>query len=153
LAFFSKYLAKKAKRTADLRLQLTDISLYFSPKSLQKILLEILENAFAYSSSGQVVRVKSLVEDEYFILQITDNGKGMSDEQIADIGRFTQFTDDWYDTQQGSGMGLILAQLLTKLHGGRLVIKSAPELGTTVVVALPFIKSARGDRHEYYSTD
>jgi signal transduction histidine kinase len=153
LAFFSKYLAKKAKRTADLRLQLTDASFYFSPKSLQKILLEILGNAFTYSSSGQIVRVKSLVEDEYFVLQITDHGKGMSDEQIADIGRFTQFTDDWYDTQQGSGMGLILAQLLVKLHDGRLVIKSAAELGTTVVVALPYIKPARGGRHEHHSTD
>ena len=133
LSFFAKYKAKEAKRQQDLHVQLVDATLSLSAKSLQKIVIELLDNAFKYSQSGQPVRLVSRCEGDLFTFQVIDSGSGMSETEIAHLADFVHFEEDW-DERQGPGTGLIISRLLAELHGGRLHIESAKSGGTTVTV-------------------
>jgi signal transduction histidine kinase len=57
----------------------------------------------------------------------------MTPEQIANIGAFMQFERLRYE-QQGSGLGLTLALLLTRLNRGELTVESLPNQGTTITL-------------------
>jgi signal transduction histidine kinase len=70
---------------------------------------------------------------QQWMLKITDQGRGMMGEQIKNIGAYMQFERERYE-QQGSGLGLIIARLLTQLNDGELRIESIPNQGTAVTV-------------------
>jgi signal transduction histidine kinase len=128
------------KRKKDLNLQLVDAKISFSSKSFQKIMIELLDNAFKFSQPGQAVRVVATIKDRHFIVHVIDQGCGMNEEQIAHIGDFAHSEENWYD-QQGPGMGLLLARMLIELHGGKLSIKSMLNQQTSVTVVLPDVIS------------
>jgi signal transduction histidine kinase len=67
---------------------------------------------------------------------IIDKGRGMTAEQIRNIGAYVQFDRTVYE-QQGSGLGLTVAKHLCEMHGGLLSIQSDHGHGTTVTVRLP----------------
>jgi signal transduction histidine kinase len=71
-----------------------------------------------------------------FILEISDRGRGMTVEQIKNLGAYIQF-DRQLHAQEGSGLGLAIAKRLTELHGGKMEISSIPDRGTTVRIELP----------------
>ena len=135
IAFFSRYKSKRCHRAHDLSLQLDRATISFSSKTLQKILIELLDNAFKFSEPGQGVRVVSTINEQEFSLHVFDEGRGMTQEQILHIERFTYFEENWYEQQQGSGMGLIIAQLLAGICGGKLTIVSKSGVGTKVTVS------------------
>jgi signal transduction histidine kinase len=125
------YKAKKVQRRNDLVLELIDAEIRISTQSLSKIVEELLDNAFKFSNAGTPVRIVSKIDGNRYILSIVDQGRGMTAEQIANIGAYMQFERKWYE-QQGSGLGLIISRLLTQLHGGELTIESQVNEGTTV---------------------
>lgn len=138
--------AKAAKREADLSMDLTDASVRISATSLQKIVEELINNAFKFSAVGTPVKIVSEIEQSCFKLSILDYGRGMSSAQIADLGAYMQFERRHYE-QQGSGLGLAIAKRLVELHGGQLTIDSIPHQQTLVQVLLPIeLFSAKGDR-------
>jgi len=128
--------AKQFGREADLKLKLQQVTVRISEINLGKLVEELIDNAFKYSHTGTPVRINSLSHNHKFTLQITDQGRGMSPNQIADLGAYMQFERRLYE-QQGSGLGLIIAKRLAELQGGEFLIKSVPEQGTTVRVILP----------------
>jgi signal transduction histidine kinase len=127
--------AADADRTADLEMDVCNAEVRIYADSLEKIAVELLDNAFKFSQPGTTVRATTRREDGYFILQISDSGRGMSAEQIASVGAYMQFERAVYE-QQGLGLGLIIARRLAELHGGELSIQSAPNQGTTISVRL-----------------
>ncbi len=146
--------AQKAGREADLQLELQDSSLQISKARLEKIVEELLDNAFKYSEADTPVRiVASPVDTELprssgngnsyaepsalrYALSITDHGRGMSAAQITQIGAYQQFERKLYE-QQGSGLGLTIIKRLVQLLYGELTIESIPNQQTTVRVILP----------------
>jgi len=128
------YKAKKVQRQSDLALELIDTEIRISSQSLQKIIEELLDNAFKFSNAGTPVQVVAKIDKNRCILSIIDQGRGMTKEQIASIGAYMQFEREWYE-QQGSGLGLIIAHLLAQLNDSELTIESGVNQGTTVNVA------------------
>jgi signal transduction histidine kinase len=128
--------AKQVEREADLLIELKDVPVQISETDLNKIVEEVIENAFKYSPAGTPVRVINHLAKNKFILEITNKGRGMTSEQIANLGAYMQFDRKVY-AQEGSGLGLIIAKRLAELHGGELKIDSIPDQETTVRVILP----------------
>jgi len=124
--------AKDAQRQDDLQLSLTDANIRVSPQNINKIIIELLDNAFKFSNPGTLVHINSIVNGNLFILNITDQGRGMTEEQIANMGAYMQFNREFHE-QQGAGLGLIVVNLLTQLEGGILSIDSKPG-GTTISI-------------------
>lgn len=128
--------AKQANRTDDLKLNLQDSSVAIDSMRLTKILEELLDNAFKFSSEGTPIFVSTLVEDRTFILCVKDRGRGMTAEQISQLQAYMQFDRKLYQ-QSGLGLGLAIVQRLAQLHGGSLNVQSLPEQETIVSVLLP----------------
>jgi signal transduction histidine kinase len=128
--------AELSKRERDLMVQYTACSAHISDTHLTHITSEIVENAFKFSQPGTPVYVETWEENNAFVLRVSDSGRGMTAEQIRNIGAYMQFERHHYE-QQGIGLGLIISRRLTELYGGEFVVESAPNYGTTVTVILP----------------
>jgi two-component system, sensor histidine kinase and response regulator len=134
--------AKRAGREADLQLDLVDASVRIAKVRLEKIVEELIDNAFKYSPAGTPVRVVGVVEcrdlpvNNFYTLSVTDNGRGMTPTQISEVGAYQQFDRKLYE-QQGSGLGLTITKRLAQLLGGELAIESTLGQQTMVKVVLP----------------
>ncbi|MEG4066011.1 response regulator [Microcoleus sp. Pol11C2] len=128
--------AKHANRTEDLQLNLQDSSVAMDSVRLAKIVEELLDNAFKFSLEGTPVLLSTLVENQTFILSVKDQGRGMTDDQIAQLEAYRQFDRKLYQ-QAGLGLGLAIVQRLVELHGGEFKIESVPQQETIVCVSLP----------------
>src|SRR5437762_4090425 len=128
--------AGRAGRAEDLVLELCEASAAITEDYFTKIVDELLENAFKFSTLGSPVQVQSVTGHGNLVLRIADQGRGRKSEHIAEVGAYMQFERKIYE-QQGSGLGLTIAKRLTELHGGELSIQSELGIGTTVEVTLP----------------
>ncbi len=127
IATISTQKATQSDRISDLNLQfqaeLDRVTVCIGSNRLQKIVEEILDNAFKYSDRGMPVDVIVKYRDRNLDLDIIDRGRGMTTEQIANIGAHMQFERKLYE-QEGSGLGLAIVLTIVQLHGGELSIES-----------------------------
>ena len=137
-------IARQEGREDDLALELDDASVYISQEHLEKVAYELIGNAFKFSNSGTPVAVFGHSEGGEMVLQFYNEGRGMTPEQISNIGAYMQFERERFE-QQGAGIGLAIIRLLVELHGGSFDIASVPDKETTVHVALRRRKSQPSD--------
>lgn len=128
--------AKLANRKEDLQLNLQNYSVNIAESKFIKIVEELLNNAFKFSSSSTPVIVTTSIQKNKFILSVSNKGRGMTEEQIARIGAYMQFERKLYE-QQGTGFGLIISKNIAELFGGKLIVESVPNKETIVRVYLP----------------
>jgi len=128
--------AQAAKREKDLVLETSDSPCAISEDYLGKIVDEVVQNGFKFSEPGTPVHVQLSAPLDGLRLDVTDQGRGFSSEQIRNIGAYMQFDRKMHE-QQGLGLGLTIARRLAELHGGSLTVNSAPGEKTTVEIKLP----------------
>lgn len=128
--------AQQYDREADLQLELQDALLNISESRFKKAVEEVVDNAFKFSSPGSVVRLVSRFSNNSFHLFVIDFGRGMTAEQITEVGAYMQFQRKIYE-QQGSGLGLTIAKRTVELYGGELAIESFPAQQTIIRLTLP----------------
>lgn len=129
-------IAHNAHRTDDLTIQVASDDIQIAPGDLAKIIEEIVDNASKFSNAGTPIQITSQANENRLTISISDQGRGMTPEQIESIGAYMQFERKVYE-QQGLGLGLVIARRIAELYGGSLAIKSTPEQGTTIDVTLP----------------
>ena len=135
VSLVSQRKAKEMQRQDDLFLELDTINVRVSPPNFEKILLELLDNAFKFSNHGSQVYIRTSINAKLCILSIQDRGRGMTQTQIDSVGAYMQFERSHYE-QQGTGLGLVVAHLLAELEGAVISIDSQPEEGTTISLVL-----------------
>ena len=96
--------ARAAEREDDLKLELETATLSIGQLHLEKMVEELLDNAFKYSKAGTPVSVSGVRGQSSYALSITDHGRGLTARQIANIGAFIQFDRKLHE-QQGPGSG------------------------------------------------
>jgi two-component system, sensor histidine kinase and response regulator len=128
--------AKQYNREADLKLELEEMTVPVLEANLAKIAEELIDNAFKFSSLGTTVLVKSGIHQNQFVLDVFDQGAGLTQQQIAELGAYVRFAPKLNGTG-GSGLGLSITKCLAELHDGKLVIESLPATWTTARVTLP----------------
>lgn len=103
-----------------------------------QVLVNLVGNAVKFSPPGSTVTLSARRAGDQVQLAVTDQGRGISPEQIPRIfQRFAQV--DGSDTRQhdGAGLGLAIAQGLAEQHGGSLTATSVLGEGSTFVLSLP----------------
>jgi DNA-binding response OmpR family regulator/anti-sigma regulatory factor (Ser/Thr protein kinase) len=130
--------ARQEGREDYLTLSVDETSLRIAEISLQKIIEELLDNAFRYSMAGSPVSLvgKKVDEQNVYRLEVTDQGQGMAIHQIRAIDLGLQDAPEKYD-QQGTGMGLLIVKRMVDIYGGSLTIRSTVGQGTTVEILFP----------------
>jgi two-component system cell cycle sensor histidine kinase PleC len=116
------------------------IRLEADPLRLRQVLLNLLANAIKFTPAGGNItigahRIADTGEIAFFV---ADTGIGMTPEEVAlALQPFGQVANAMTREHAGAGLGVPLALGLVKLHGGKLVIESAPGQGTRVTVTFP----------------
>ena len=128
--------AENYQRAADLQVNMAEGMARIQDVYLEKMIEALVDNAFKFSESGTPVRVEGLKEEDFYVLEVSDQGRGMAEEQLLQVGAFVQFDRDQYE-QQGLGLGLSITRRLAELHQGTLHLESTPDEGTTVWIWLP----------------
>ena len=135
------------------------IPVYVDRDKLEKILYNLLSNAFKFTPEGGRISVmvggqRSAVSGRLIpadrrpptadliagcaIISISDTGPGIAPEHLPHIfDRFYQADDFLIRDQEGTGIGLALAKELVELHHGEIRVESEVGKGTTFFVLLP----------------
>jgi signal transduction histidine kinase len=124
---------RQYSRQTDLTLRLDACPLAVKSDDLTRIVEELVDNACKFSRQGTAVTVALAADGR---LTVTDQGRGMTAEEIGRIGAFRQF-DQKKHAQQGLGLGLVLVQKLAALSRATFSVKSDPGRGTEVQIAFP----------------
>ncbi len=129
-------IARRAGRGNDLTMDIEDVpTLRFTTFDMIKVVDELLDNAFKFSLPGTPVTVTGEVRDHYYLLCITDAGRGITEEQIQRIGAYVQFERSFYE-QQGMGFGLAIVKQVVELYGGKFEVKRNPHQGTQICLSV-----------------
>jgi len=136
LQYVAQRKAVQFRREEDLYLELEDGSCLIHEIYFCKIIEELVDNAFKFSQAGTPVKITSKVQEKELNIFVVNEGRGMTSNQIEQVGVYMQFNRAIYE-QQGVGFGLILAKKIIELHGGKLRIKSILNQQTTFQVILP----------------
>lgn len=134
-------IANKHERDKDLLIQTEaeNLIIEISTESFHKIIDELIDNALKFSENSTPVEINNWIEDDFFHVSIRDQGRGMNNEQLKNVGALVQFQRNIYE-QQGIGLGLAIAKKLVELHDGEFSINSQVDEGTTVNFSLPIKK-------------
>jgi signal transduction histidine kinase/ActR/RegA family two-component response regulator len=108
---------------------------------VEQILLNLLDNAEKFSSGDERIYVRVCVEGAIAILQVRDEGQGITSEELPHIFKmFVQGPQSFHRPQGGIGLGLTLVQRLTEMHGGDVSVFSAGRgQGASFSIRLPAI--------------
>jgi signal transduction histidine kinase/DNA-binding response OmpR family regulator len=110
------------------------------PARLQRVLLNLLSNAFKFTPEGGRIRVSLSVDDarERVLVEVADSGPGVPpDERELVFEAYRQRRGQARQLFGGTGLGLCIARELVTLHGGSIGLAEAPEGGALFVVELP----------------
>lgn len=111
------------------------------PLRIKQVLINLLTNAIKFTDPGKDVRLDVGIENENIIINVTDHGCGIAEEDVERI--FLPFEQAESPMQkkavEGTGLGLALVDKLAVLHGGKVNVTSKPGTGSRFTVTLPYI--------------
>jgi two-component system, OmpR family, osmolarity sensor histidine kinase EnvZ len=128
---------RQARAGRDLKLKLC--STYFiplRPLAMQRLLDNLVGNAYAYSKGN--VEVEAKITAENIVISVFDNGPGIPEEHAERLLRpFERMDGARNKNEGGSGLGLAICNRIAKLHGGSLELINRPEGGLEARLKLP----------------
>jgi len=116
-------------------------SIFIDPLRFRQILSNLISNAIKFTERGNIdvdmdIRVNETQDSGTLTIQVTDTGKGISEEERKDI------FDPWVQAKNGrvqnsSGLGLAICSQLVQMMGGDITMTSLVGQGTRVVFSIP----------------
>lgn len=120
-----------------------NISAWFDPVQLQKVIFNLLSNAFKYTPDKGSITVEVRKNNSQVLITVHDTGAGIPEAYIHRIfERFYQIDHSSSDFTLGTGIGLALSKGIIDLHHGKIDVKSTVGEGSSFILALPL-----GNRH------
>lgn len=108
----------------------------FSKVHIRSIIYNFLSNSIKYRSPKRplAIEIKSYNEGDFYVIQITDNGIGIKEENIE---KAFQMFKRLHNHVEGSGVGLYIVRRIVENAGGKIEVTSQVDKGTTFKVSLP----------------
>jgi two-component system, sporulation sensor kinase A len=102
------------------------------PNSLKQVFMNVIQNGLDAISKHGKIDVSISTDETGVIVQIADNGCGISQERLLKLG------EPFYSTKEkGTGLGLMTSYRIIESHNGKINIESIDGEGTTVTIWLP----------------
>jgi len=139
----SSFNSHAAQRNIDYRVNIPQEVLWaaFDRDKLEKVVYNLLSNAFKFNENGEEVSFVARYEDEELQIQVSDSGRGISAEKLPFIfDRFYQVEQTFSRANEGSGIGLSLSKDLVELMDGTITVTSERGKGTHFTVHIPLEK-------------
>jgi signal transduction histidine kinase/ligand-binding sensor domain-containing protein/DNA-binding NarL/FixJ family response regulator len=142
----SQFLSMAASRSIEFQVKYEhDIICFFDPDKVEKIIFNLLSNAFKFTQDGGTIFIalrqheaNHMFNHGYMEIKVVDNGGGIPPEKASRIfDRFYQVDDSAVREVEGSGIGLALTKELVELHKGNITVTSAPNFGSEFIIQMP----------------
>ncbi len=106
---------------------------------IKQVVVNLVSNAVKFTEAGGNVCFRAKIQpDGDLAIQVIDTGIGIAEEDLQRVlSRFGQVQSSYDRTNEGTGLGLTLVQLIAKLHGGSFDLESVLGVGTTCTVTFP----------------
>jgi signal transduction histidine kinase len=102
-----------------------------------KAIRKLVENALRYTGEDGEVTVRARGEGDMLVVEVEDNGIGMSEDEVAMLGTlYWRADNDDVRAYKGSGLGIPVAYGIIDLLGGKIDVESTPGEGTTFAIRL-----------------
>ena len=112
-----------------------DIKLHGDKDKFLQLVLNLTENGIKYSNEGSTVKIRSLIKNGDYVLQVEDNGIGIPKEDIPRI--FERFYRvDKSRKGGGTGLGLAIVKHIVKIFNGEINIESELNKGSIFTVTI-----------------
>ena len=130
-----------------IELELPEQPIYY-PMDIQlmeKVLLNLVDNALKYSSKDSKIKIKAFVQQDELIFEVSDQGQGIPDSEKKNIfERFYTFKSDAPLNRRGLGLGLAICKSIVEAHHGIILAKDNHPTGTIIRCIFPY----QGEPHE-----
>jgi signal transduction histidine kinase/CheY-like chemotaxis protein len=135
------YQSLAEEKGLDLIIRPTKACTRSDPMLLERILSNLVSNAVRYTPPGGVVYVAVRPRGQEWLVQVRDNGPGISPEEQDNIFQeFVQLSNPQRDRSQGLGLGLAIVKRLIHLLSHRVAVRSALAQGATFSIYIPKIE-------------
>jgi signal transduction histidine kinase/DNA-binding response OmpR family regulator len=121
---------------------------FFDKDKLEKIITNLLGNAFKYTPEKGTVSLNVECDDNRIRFEVDDSGHGISKKDLAKV--FDRFYQVEGTEDKGTGIGLALVKELVDLYSGQISVNSEPGKGTRFKVSLPVGKNAFKENEMVY---
>lgn len=112
-------------------------------EKIRLALHNLVGNALKYTPTGGTVTVNVSADQGRLLVDVTDTGIGMNDEDRQHIfEKFYRAKDRRVGKITGSGLGLTIAREVIRLHGGDITVESELDKGSTFSLTLPITEAA-----------
>ena len=131
--------SKEKEIDFNLNLQDKGVEVWFSPSKLERIMYNLLSNAFKYSRMGDTVTLSAYLKVEndstFAVISVKDTGRGIPREMQDKIFE-SYYQVEKKDHREGFGLGLSLTRSLIQMHKGTIRVESEVGAGTEFIVTL-----------------
>lgn len=128
---------------------LTSKLLWVDTDKMEKVLANLLSNAFKFTPKGGKIRIALEEQGDETLLSVTDNGKGIAPDKLSKV--FERFYTESDHRASGTGIGLHLTSEFVAMHHGRIEVESEPNVRTIFTVHLLNGKSHFDDSNVFDS--
>jgi signal transduction histidine kinase len=106
--------------------------------ALNRVILNLLDNAHKFSDPPRQIRVAARVENQSLVISVSDNGIGIREADLEKVfNQFYQADQRLSRNNEGCGLGLSIVKHIVSLHEGAIDVTSKPGVGSTFTVHLP----------------
>jgi signal transduction histidine kinase len=145
LAAISNDLRAK-KHHFELRIKTDQMNLHFDSNLLKRAFENIYMNAVIHNEVPVEVITTVKKQDAMFIIEIQDNGVGMTEETQRHLFHRYYRGTSTEQKSEGTGLGMAIVKSLIEAHGGSIVVESELQQGTKFIVTLPIDKVSENKR-------
>ena len=130
--------AERKKITLTFNSSEDEIIVYLDKDKTEKIITNLLSNAFKFTPDGGRIEVTVSRDDKFVKVSVSDDGIGIPKQNMDKIfDRFYQVDGSHTRKQEGTGIGLSLTKELVELHKGKIEVESEEGKGATFIINLP----------------
>jgi len=126
------------ERKNDFKFNVSEGTIKLSEEHFHILFEEIIDNAIKFSPQGTDIIISGFLDNDVYILEVTDFGIGISNENLQLIAPFIQH-NRLLNGQDGNGLGIPIVKSLVKLYNGRFDLKSEEKKYTKITLKLPAV--------------
>ena len=132
------YELKAKEKNIRLDQELDEINYQGNKKIIEEIVYNLVDNAYKYGQENGYIKVNLIDRETYFMIQVEDNGIGISDKDQEKIFERFYTVDPSRHRKDSSGIGLSIVKHGVDKLGGKISLESVLGQGTIFTIEIPY---------------